>query len=428
MRRRAAAAGVVVMMLVGTAARAQDTVTFEQMVQDLGSEQAGVRRIAAAALKQSAYPEAAVPLARAITDPDDTVQLEAIAGELNIYLAEKIVPRRRVGFVVEVRNRISGESVFTAGPAAVEPRAVPVEVVTALRTASRDDNPRVAVEAMYAFGVLASELGGRARQEMLIASAPEIAAAVGVPDASLRTAAVRVIGRVYGFREGDAAVPETVGDAVVGALNDRSAAVRAVAMDALGAMRYVRGVQALTELVQHHQRGATAASALEALAHIGHPSSEPLFVEGLASRDGGMRRASVEGLARLRGEGGAARINGAMTTERDEAVLLAGHFATVLLADGPIDQLIEGLTRSRLREQAYFYLLEIAPGRARAFNVHIQDPDERVRLDLVDILALSGDEQAIGVVERLLHDQDPTVSRAAGRAIVRLRAAAGATP
>jgi HEAT repeat protein len=423
------AAGAAAMLATGPqSALAQETVTFEQMVQDLGSDEVGVRRVAAAALKQSAYPEAAVPLARAILDPDDSVQFEAIAGELNIYLAEKVVSRRRVGFVVEVRNRISAESVFTAGPAAIEPRPVPVEVVTALRTAAHDDNPRVATEAMYAFGALAPELGGRGRQELLGASAPEIAAAVGSPDTALRAAAVRVIGRVYRFRNGDAPVAETVGDAVVGAVNDRSTAIRAVAMEALGAMRYVRGVQALTDLVQHHQRGATAGAALEALAHIGHPSSNALFVDALSSRDATMRRAAVEGLARSGSEGAAARISSAIATERNEAVLLAGDFANVLLSDGPVDQLIEGLTRARLREQAYRYLVEIAPRRAQAFNVHIQDPDERVRIDLVDILALSGDAQALAVVERLLHDPEPAVSRAAGRAMVRVRAATGATP
>ena len=38
-------------------------------------------------LKDAAFPEAAVPLARLVTDPEDAVQLEAIAAELNIFLA-----------------------------------------------------------------------------------------------------------------------------------------------------------------------------------------------------------------------------------------------------------------------------------------------------------------------------------------------------
>ena len=112
------------------------------------------------ALKQAAYPESAVPLAGAIADSEDAIQLEAIAAELNVFLAEKIVPRKRVGLIVEVRNQISAIAVFNQGPAALDPRPVPAEVLTALRTATHDDNPRVSVEALYAFGALVTTYTG----------------------------------------------------------------------------------------------------------------------------------------------------------------------------------------------------------------------------------------------------------------------------
>ena len=108
-------------------------------------------------LKEAAYPESAVPLAKVIVDPRDDVQLEAIAAELNIFLAEKIVPRKRVGFLVEVRSSVAADAIFLSGPLAIGPRSVPIEVLDALRTAARDDNPRVRLEAVYAFGVLAVE-------------------------------------------------------------------------------------------------------------------------------------------------------------------------------------------------------------------------------------------------------------------------------
>ena len=66
---------------------------------DRGSREpdAGTRLHAVQLLKTAAYPEAAVPLAPLVTDPQDEVQLEAIAAELNIFLAEPVVPRKRVG-------------------------------------------------------------------------------------------------------------------------------------------------------------------------------------------------------------------------------------------------------------------------------------------------------------------------------------------
>ena len=107
-------------------------VTFEQATRDLTSADVGTRLRAAQMLKAAAYPEAAVPLAKLVTDPKDEVQLEAIAGELNIFLAQKIVPRKRLGLVIEVRNPIAAAAAFSAGPLALGPHPVPAEVLTAL--------------------------------------------------------------------------------------------------------------------------------------------------------------------------------------------------------------------------------------------------------------------------------------------------------
>ena len=73
---------------------------------------------------------------------------------------------------------------------------MPAEVLTALRTAARDDNPRVALEALYAFGALAAKPTARRRRELLRAVGPDLAAIDRRADPALRVAAVRVIGRV----------------------------------------------------------------------------------------------------------------------------------------------------------------------------------------------------------------------------------------
>ena len=81
-------------------------VSFEQATRDLGSSDAGARLRAVQLLKQAAYPEAALPLAALVTDSHDDIQLEAIAAEINIFLAEPVVPRKRVALVVEVRSAV----------------------------------------------------------------------------------------------------------------------------------------------------------------------------------------------------------------------------------------------------------------------------------------------------------------------------------
>ena len=56
-----------------------------------GDWELGVRAVRA--LKQAAYPEAAVPLTRSLNDPEDAIQAEAIAAEVNLHLAVPVVPQ-----------------------------------------------------------------------------------------------------------------------------------------------------------------------------------------------------------------------------------------------------------------------------------------------------------------------------------------------
>src|SRR5689334_22145201 len=74
----------------------EQPVPFEQAIADLSSADAGARIRALQLLRDGAFPEAAVPIAALVTDARDEVQLEAIAAELNIFLVEKIVTKKRV--------------------------------------------------------------------------------------------------------------------------------------------------------------------------------------------------------------------------------------------------------------------------------------------------------------------------------------------
>jgi HEAT repeat protein len=374
-------------------------------------------------LKDAAYPESAVPLARLVVDRDDAVQLEAIAAELNIFLAQKIVPRKRVGFVVEVRTAVAADAIFTSGPLAVGPRPVPIEVLDALRTAARDDNPRVRLEALYAFGVLAVEPGGNRRRDLLRTSGPDLAAMIGAVDPAHRYAALLVIGRVFERRLHDEPIEQDVGDAVISALNEKEPAMQAAAMQALGAMRYDRAVQGLMDLFQYHGKGNLAESALDGIAHIGHASSVPLLVAQLASKNATLKGIAIEGLARAGDRAKLGDIQSAIGADRNSSVQLAGRFASVTLSDdavGGIAPIVEALANPTLREHARWYLIEAAPGRSQAFTRYLQDPDPLIRAALVDALGLSDDQAAVALVRPLASDKDVQVARAVERALARL--------
>ena len=200
-RARLGLCGALVLFAAGSlSASPLSQAPLGRAVADLSSADPGIRLRATQLLRDAGSPDVAVPLARLLTDPRDDVQLEAIAAELNIFLAEKIVVRRHVGLVIEVRNAVRAEPIFSLGPFAIGAAPVPLEVLTALETVCHDDNPRVGLEALYAFGVLAVSPGGTSRRGLLRTSGPELVAFVGSPDVTARYAAVRVIGRVFGHR------------------------------------------------------------------------------------------------------------------------------------------------------------------------------------------------------------------------------------
>lgn len=397
-------------------------VPFEQATKDLASPNADVRLKAVRLLKSAAYPEAAVPLAAAVTDSEDAVQFEAIAAATNIYLAEKVVPKKRVALVVERRNKIGAEATFSEGPSALNAQVVPDGLLVALLRASRDDNPKVAFDALYTFGALADNQSPAGRVSLRAAAGPDLIALLGVPQLELRIAAARVIGRVYERRATEPQVDNVVGDAVVRAVNDSEHDVRFAAMDALGSMRYERAVKSLTDMYLYYRRNEIGAGAIQTLARIGHDSSVPLFEELLGSKDALQRIVAVEGLARIGDPASAARIQAAVARDKDENVILAARFADVLLANGRLDALFEALAKPKLRDQAMRYLVEAANGRTSAYAAPAKNPSPLVRGDIADALGLSRDTAASAILAPLAQDADPAVALAARRATVRLSA------
>ena len=180
-------------------------------------------------------------------------------------------------------------------------------------------------------------------------------------------------------------------------------------------------VQGLNELFRYHQRGPLGRRARCTRAH--RPPVEHVAVRSAAD----WQERGVPGRSRLKGRAPwrpsrAAAIQTAIEGEKNDAVLLAAHFANVKLADGNIDAVVESLTRSKLHDQAWQYLLELAPGRTAAFARHLQDPDERIRRDVVEILGLSADRGALPLLEPMSNDRVEIVAQAAVRAVARLKA------
>jgi HEAT repeat protein len=396
-------------------------VPFAEAIGGLASPDPKVRLRSATLLKESAYVESAVPLAKLISDPDNAVQLEAIAAEVSIFTADKGAPKR-VGFItIEDRTRAAAQAAFDGGPLALGAAPVPPAILLTLRLATRDDSPKVSVEALYAFGALGAQLTGQGRRDLLQGSLADLTALLSLPDPALRIAAVRVIGRLYKPRPGDAPVDQGLANLVIAAVNENDRVMKFAAMDTLGEIREVRAVDGLTQLLQFYVKGDLAQAALGALARIGDRSSAPLFLMQLKGKSPEMKALAIDGLARTGDASHMAAVQGALKRENDDRVIAASNFAASMLSNAPIEQLVDALNRPKLHDAVRQYLVEIAPGRVSRMSRYAQDPTPRMRIDVADIVGLADDPQGVAVIAPLLTDMDKQVALAAERATRRLK-------
>src|SRR5436190_15697934 len=269
-------------LLCGPSVLLAQQARFDDVIRNLRNPDPKIRLAAVQLLHESRYPEAIGPIAPLVNDPIDQIQLEAIGAELSFFLVQDVPSKKRLGFVVEVRNPARAAAAFDMGTLAVDPRMAPPELLDALLKAVDDDNPKVRTEAIYTFGTIG-------RPPLAEGHAALVIKALDHYDPAIRAAAARVAGRLG---------VASAADVLIKSLNDSQAPVRYAAMRALGALREARATPALTEQLKFYGKGQGAWSALDALAHVADPSSVPLFKARLADKDPFLRRAAAEGLAR----------------------------------------------------------------------------------------------------------------------------------
>jgi HEAT repeat protein len=353
--------------------------TFEEVASGLRHQDAATRLRAIQILKDADYAEAAGPIAAALQDPDDRVQLAAIDAERSLFTSRAVPRRKKIGFVVEVRTVAGGDAAAT-GQLALKPRRVPAQLLAGISVALRDRNPRVRAEAINLAALLA-------------------------PVACVQRAC------------------DDLGNALVENINSREALLRRAAMQALGQLRYQNAVQALADQLSYHQRGPDAIAALEGLAGIGHPTSVSIFEDLLTSSNADMRRLAVEGLTRAGQRESLPALQQMGQGERSNGVLLALHYANVKLGtvDASLQQLVVGLGNAAQRPVVLGYLLDLSTSMAPALTASLKDPSADVRRLIADVIGFSRDPQMVAALEAATKDSDPDVAAAARQAIERLK-------
>jgi HEAT repeat protein len=392
-----------ILAILAMHASAPQQARYDDVVRNLRNPDPNIRLQSVRLLRDAQYPEAIVPMAPLVTDPLDRIQLEAIEAELAFFLVEPVPGRKRLGFIVEVRNRGGAAAAFELGPLAVWPRPVPEALADALLKAVDDENPRVRLEAIYALGAIA-------RAPLGEESAAQVIRALDHYDPAIRAAAARVAGRLQ---------VKGAGDALINTLNDSQAEVRFAAMRALGDIREARAVRALADQLEYYGKGEGAWSALDGLARIAHPSSADIFRARLADRDAFLRRAAAEGLGRIGDRSAVAALEGAAVTDKSEMVRLAMAFALHQLGRDSLARLVGAMDDRRSVAQVQAYLLELGPDVEKALLAGLHDPARMIRASVAEVLGEIGGAGALAALQTL-QEPDKEVAAAVRRAVERI--------
>jgi putative heme-binding domain-containing protein len=184
------------------------------------------------------------------------------------------------GLVVALLRRHSeGDEVLLAAVAAARRQGGVAAEEALSRLVSNDISPRPLAAALRAVG------------EMELAdSVPAVRARLVHPAVEVRAAAAAALGRIGG---------DPAKNALISALEDAEDEVRRLAANALGSLRARQAVPALLEA---SKRPATKAEAIAALTRMPDARVLEAYIEGLASKNPGVRDECRGALAAIRGE------------------------------------------------------------------------------------------------------------------------------
>lgn len=397
--------------------------SFEEVVAQLKSPEARTRQAAVRMLAESGYPEAALPVAPLLADPDERVAREAVYAELGLFLGTRVEGERRVAAVVQIRNGNPAARAFDGGWGVLPLDPVPPAVTRGMIAPGASPELTLRLEATYALALLAQIEGTPAPEHQAVAAA--LAERLGDREPAARAAAARAAGRV--FRR--CAAPctgvdrERLGDALVRSLNDPDADVLMAVIEGLGEMRYERGAQPLTDFYNYQKKGPLALASLDALARIGQPESVPVFRAALTRKEPAALRAAVEGLARAGDKESVASAAIALGRERNAEVSLGLAFAQQRLGQAQqLDRLIQAAGERASSLQAQDYLVELGPSVAGQVAGVLPAASAEGRLRLVEVLGVIGGAEQLPALQAAQRDGPSATAAASERAVRRVKA------
>lgn len=418
---------VVAVLFAAVSASAATKPSFEDLVANLKSPNAGTRQEAAAALGKSRRREAVTPLAALVRDPEVRVRLEVVralralrepsgvpALVTSLGDGDRDVREEAIGTLVEIyteRDRVGRVGQFLEifsdeyDRTSVAPNTV-VDPTVEQRLAGslRDQDAVIREQAALALGIL------NARSTL-----PALANALRDPDAGVRGAAATAIGKVGTASEGAALIP---------LLADEDAGVRNRVLQAIGVLQVREAGAPLRQMYEAHRRRESGARVLAALSRIADPAQVDLFHEVVQDPDPERKRLAIEGLGRISDPSRLAAFKKDYQREKSDELRLAYSFALTRLGDRAfIDTIVLNLPSRTLGTRSRNYLLEMGAEVLPDLYPYLGDPDPEVRAALCDVIAIIGDADSVARLTPLINDPSQKVSDRANRAVEKLRRA-----
>ena len=364
-----------------------------------------VRAKAVAAVTSIGTQHSLSVLRLATNDSISEIQIMATDGLVNFYYPGYV----RKGFGASLKKFGAGIKNRLAQPAEViiDPylKVSPDVIAVLSRLISNGATLESRANAARAVGIL------RGDQAL-----PQLLEALRSKDTGLIVESVQAVEKI-----GDV----SVGPSLVFLLRDLDERVQLSVVKAVGQLLVRESIPELVGLVKSSNNRKIRRQALIALAKIPNSNQRTTFLMYLRDKDHQIRAAAAEGIARSAEPRDLAVVKEVFEREKNESARLSAAFAAVYLGDlSYINYLVDALSSTFHRMEARPFLVELSRKPAvleRLYQPLISGTNDQ-RRHLAYVLSRSGTKKSISHLEKLTHDSEPRVARAAIEAIKTLQA------
>jgi len=350
------------------------------------------------------------PLILATSDNDSEVQLRATDGLVNFYLPGYV----RMGFTAKltrVGSEVKGKFTDTNDQVIDPYITVRPDVIAALgKLASGGGSMDVRANAARAIGILRGK-----------AAIPDLLEALRTKDTTVIYECLIAMEKIR---------DESVGPNIAFLLHDLNPKVQAAAVEAAGLLRNQAALPDLKDVLKRTSDAKVRRAALTSIAMLPDPTSREVYAGYLRDKDDKLRAAAAEGYARLRNPPDLPVVEKAWQDEGKPEPRLSLAFAQVMMGKSelsefsPLRYLINELNSVAYRGEAFPFLVELArdPQVREKLTGPLQNGTKDEKIWLARVLARSGDQQSVPLLQKVSNDPDSEVAQEGLKALRTLQA------